>query len=1295
MIKNYHTLTQGFKLFFSILFFLTLPSLLFAQEAINFTKEEIEWIKKQPPIKVGGGPDWAPFDFVNSKGEYSGVGNDYLNLISKKTGLKFDIIVDKWSNNLQKCKNSEIDLLHAVYYTDNRTEFMDYTEPYFEMLDYFFVRDDLDVKTMEDLNGKRVAIPKGYAHNDLLKREFPLIKIVTVDTFSQTIDAVLENRADMLFDTYVSLTYILKKEGISTIVPFKSFRGHSTVKLHMSTPKKRPMLLSVINKTLNAITQEEKNLIQSKWVFQDKKTQEYKLKFSKEEKEWIAKNPTVTYSEINWEPMSIIKEGTMVGVMNEYLKKIAAETGLTFKYKDASSWPDVIEKFKDKEIDIIPGIGASDFEAKLGLTSNVYANFPFVLVTKSSESYIQNIDELEGKTIAVPKYWTSYNYLIENRPGIKVIPTGNIFEALNKVKEGEAYAFLGHTAIGMHYVGNYYPSSLHISGKVEYNFNHKILIQQENKILLSIINKVIRSISEKEHLNIRNKWLHVEVKTATDYTLIYQIAFILLLIILGTFYWNRKLSKEIQERKQIQEALNIEKENFQVLFEKVSDGNLIIQGTKFVRCNKASQEMLGLTSIDKLLHSSPNQWSPNIQPDGTSSATKSKYMMSICLEKGAHRFEWVHKDINAKEFWVDVGLTKIVYEEKEAIFVVWRDISEQKSLEISLKKSEEQIRMLIDNIPLHVIVSRYDGEVLLANPQTLRDYNFEDKSLSGLNVLDFYADSKQRDEVLLEIQTAGKIEQKIVQLKRHDGVYSMMLSVLPIVFGGSKALLSIGVDLTERLELEKDLLLAKENAELANKSKSEFLANMSHEIRTPMNAIVGFTELLSEQIEEPRLRAYTKTIQSASNSLLTLINDILDLSKIEAGKLKINKIPTNVYDLSNEISSIFTMSIQNKNLDLIVQVDKSIPKGLLLDEVRLRQVLFNLIGNAVKFTKNGYIKLGIKSFNIDGHRSKLDLEISVEDSGVGIKEDQLKKIFNQFEQSDGQDNREFGGTGLGLSISKRLCEMMDGKISVESEVQKGATFIVHLYNVDISAMMKDQTLKENNSIKGSDIYFKKAKILVVDDIENNRELVIKNFENSLIEIVTANDGLEAIQKFKSQKPDLILMDIRMPIMDGYESATEIKKISDVPIVALTASVMEDEYERSKREHFDGFLRKPVLKADLYSELSKFLEHEKKERLVQKEDKIVLSDKAKVNLPTVLTLMTQNIMPQCNKALKSNSISDAKMVVLSTKELATKYDVEVLQNYANELYEAVDLFDIMKIESLLKKFNEIEKKLSEY
>jgi len=1169
----YQKLSKSLFLFFISLF----PLILSATDLdrVSLTQNEQRWIANHHEVIVGVGPDWAPFDFVSSDGNYSGIANDYLNLISGYTGLKFKCVVDQWSHNLEKIKKREIDLLDAVYYSDERDTYMSFTHSYLEILDYFYIRDDLNIKTLKDLDGKTVAIPKGYAHADDIRKEFPKIKILTVKNFSESIDAVLEKRADMLFDTQIALSYKLEQDGIRDIIPFHSYRKHGLTKLYMSSYKGNDTLVSIVNKGLDAITKEQSREIYTKWVnpqVDKDSSQSSRVSFTDQEREWIKSHPKLTYSEVNWKPMSIIEDGTMKGIMAEYLDEITKQTGIAFEYVNAKSWPDVLEKFKKKQIDIIPGVGESDYESKLGLVSDVYANFPFVLVTKNNQSFISSLDELDGKSIAVPKYWTSYNYLKENKPNIKIIATNNIFEALDLVKSSKADAFLGHLAIGMYYVGTYYSHSLHIAGRVAYNFNHKILIQKEDKVLQSIINKVIDSMDEKRKLDIKEKWLHVAVNEVQDYTLLYQIISVFVLFLLGTFYWNRRLTREIRERKKIEKRLEREKENFKLLFEKVSNGNLIIQNGHFVNANDAALKMLGLKEIKTLLDSSPSNWSPEFQADGTSSSKKSLEYMCECLENGSSRFEWLHCDVEGREFWVDVGLTKIQYENSKAIYVVWHDINEQKSL-------------------------------------------------------------------------------------------------------------------------HHKLLEAKRNAEAANKSKSEFLANMSHEIRTPMNAIIGFTELLNEQLTEPRLRAYTKTIQSAGNSLLTLINDILDLSKIEAGKLEIKRTPTNLFNLINEISSIFTMAVKNKGLELIVDVSQEIPESLLVDEVRLRQILFNLIGNAVKFTDEGFIKLSVKVFNVDEHLSKLDVEIEVEDSGIGIPQEQIEKIFNQFEQTEGQDSRKFGGTGLGLSISKRLSEMMGGKISARSKEEGGAIFRVELFHIDISSVIPQSIQDSSEDLET--IVFEPARVLVVDDIQNNRELIIKNFENSALEIITADDGLEALNTFKEISPDLVLMDIRMPVMDGYEAAQEMKKISPItPIVALTASVMEGEHKKLQSKDFDGYLRKPVLKQELFKELSRFLAFEALESKSENnvEENFELSSKAKESLEEILESISSQIAPLHSKVSKTNNISDVEKFAKSVSLLAEEYEIEFLKNYSDNLFEAVDVFDILEIQKLTKEFPNLLEKL---
>ena len=271
--------------------------------SVTLTVKEQAWLKTHPQVTFGGLSDWAPFDFVDKKGRYGGLSNDYLQFIAKKTGLKFNLIVDEWSKQLQKIKEKKIDLLASAYYTEERNKFVNYTTPYSEIVEYFFIRDDLNVKTLEDLNGKRVAIPKDYAQINTIRKHFPKIKLVLVDGLDDAIDAVIQNQADMLYDGYTVLAYTLKKDGISNIIPFKSTRNIIRNSIHFISKKGAPELASIIQKGLDAITEKEKQAIYSKWVGAKPKTQaiDKKIVLSKIEQQWLDQHKTIRFTgDPNW-----------------------------------------------------------------------------------------------------------------------------------------------------------------------------------------------------------------------------------------------------------------------------------------------------------------------------------------------------------------------------------------------------------------------------------------------------------------------------------------------------------------------------------------------------------------------------------------------------------------------------------------------------------------------------------------------------------------------------------------------------------------------------------------------------------------------------------------------------------------------------------------------------------------------------------------------------------------------------------------------------------------------------------
>lgn len=769
---------------------------------------------------------------------------------------------------------------------------------------------------------------------------------------------------------------------------------------------------------------------------------------------------------------------------------------------------------------------------------------------------------------------------------------------------------------------------------------------------------------------------------------------------------------DITERKIMELELHRNEMLYRSILNSVPDTVTItdLEG-KIIFCSPSANRMFG---YEEAFDFSGNNILDFIDPIDHARAMRKIQSRLIDGDSGSGDYTGIRAD--GSRFNIDVNGDLILDSGGHIVNMIFvtRDSSERKQMEEKLRK----LSRAVEQSPVSIVITDTDGTIEYANPKACETTGYSPDELIGQNprVLQSGDTPENHYAVLWETISSGREWHGIFHNKKKSGeLYWESSTIAPIYDGMDKITHYVAVkeDITSRRQIESqirdinanlelkirertaDYSKAMEEAEQANRIKSDFLANMSHEIRTPMNAILGYSELLGSLVSDQTQKDYLNSIKSSGRTLLTLINDILDLSKIEAGKLELEFDFIDSGSFFSEFERIFAFKTTEKGINFLTEIASGTPSYVYVDGVRLRQVILNLIGNAVKFTDNGSVSLRVTSENprlisYSKIRSEevVDLRIEVADTGIGIPEEFQSEIFGSFIQVKTKLGK--GGTGLGLAISRKLVQLMNGTLAVKSELGKGSTFTVCI--PEIPFLRSIYSARSSVNINPANILFEKNTILVVDDVEENRKYLKDALKSTDLTVLEAANGHSALKMMKHALPNLVITDIRMSAMSGFEFLSAIKsnrRMKHIPVIAYSASVMKEQKEKIHKSEFAGLLIKPVSIADLYLELMNILPYKTSSGSVPH---LPFGNSVKASeikdLPGLLSSLEGEFYKKWEMFSLRQPIAEIKEFGNSLKILGIEHKSKLVTQYGEELVNAARSFNIETILKLLKSYSDL-------
>ena len=998
------------------------------------------WLKMHPEITMAFDGDYPPYSFRNEKGEFMGIAVDIAREAANRMGIKLNIYPEgTWKRLYAAARKGEVDAIATLVLRPERQELFEFSRPYLFIAQYIITRKDDDaIRSREQLAGKTVALVKGYATTGQILEDFPTVKPYEVDTLTAALEAVSTGKAEATVAGMGMAHYLMAKEGFINL-KFAVLYAQGQSDERFGIRKDWPELAAILDKALSSISEQERLRIFQRWSIPEIARVEAAPKtavpfeLTETEQNWLREHPKVRIGMMNaWPPMNFVNETGLpqgigvdfIEVLNRRLRGI-----LTL---EPGSFKENFDRVKNRELDALMDITPTKERDPFFHFSIPYLTIPHVIVGRGDGPHFKSEKDLKGKIVALERGYYNVRYFKENYPEITTQEYDTTSEALDAVSRGEADAYAGNRAVVTYLIEKELMANLRVMGRMaKPPVVLTIGVRKDWPVLAGLLDRALGAVTREEVRGIHRKWLEAmeDVKTSLDLTP-------------GERAWLRDhpvLRLGYDTDWPPVEYVDKEGQFVGMSADFIHELNTImgiaIKPTKPQRWQKTMKEITA-GSLDILFSATRT---PQRAAFLLFSEPYLRFPMVIVTDQNVPYIGHMN-DLRGKNIAVVNGYAS-------------HDILKQKHPELDL--------MPVENVAagLNAVIRRkayaFIGSFAAISHVIARE-GMSGVKISGETPYSYELSvTVRKDQPVL----AGIIQKALDSISEEDrnAIFQRWISVtyergfnyqlLWKVLLGVFLIFSVFLYWNRRLAreinlrrmMEGELVEAKEAAESANRVKSAFLAGMSHELRTPLNSIIGFTGIILNELVGPlnlEQKKQLKMVKGSSHHLLNLINDVLDISKIEAGELKVFCEPFSIRNVVNQVAASLLPMAEQKGLALSVKIAPEV-EMVASDERRIRQVFINLVNNAIKFTEKGVVKIVCR-------RQDSRIQVAVTDSGIGIRDEDLDKLFKPFQQLDTGTSRRYEGTGLGLSVCKRILDILGGTIGVKSQFGKGTTVTVTL-----------------------------------------------------------------------------------------------------------------------------------------------------------------------------------------------------------------------------------------------------------